>query len=358
MIDKKIVVAVALAFVVILAVFFIGCGTSGTSTTTTTTTTLSSEVNTAKAGAIIGSGSVTAGNTAGGIGTAAGTTVAASSIIQSVGAFDSGPPNSFFTANIRTGSASVDGYVEGTSEAAGGNVVPYIRMYSQGGDLIAGTFLNNKKIATLEGVTVQAFMNQTASQAQIQTAFQTFAISFLSSSDPYNDDNLFTQINTYADYMAWAFIYPGMGAAVGQGVTFTTPEATTANKIGSMECKMVFQNNISGNLIVNIPVSTEGQPLDGTASGTGTLTTTGTPIITLEATASMLFANGDPSSITISGTTVPEGNLLSVTMDPFTGIGTGILSDESSTTLGTFETTATGGTFYPADGSAAQDFAF
>ncbi len=353
MIDKKIIVAIVLALVVILAAFFMGCGSSSSSTTTTT---VSTELNTAKAGATIGSGSVSVGNTAGGIGTAAGTTVAASSIIQSVGAFESGPPTSFFSVNIRTGSASADGYVQGTSEAAGGNVVPYIRMYTQGGDLIAGTFLNNKKIATLEGVTVQDFMTQSASQAQISTAIQTFATSFLASSDPYNDDDLFFQINTYADYMSWAFIYPGMGAAVGQGVTFTTPEATTANKIGSMECKMVFQNSISGNLIVNIPVSTEGSPLDGAATGSGTLTTTGTPPITIEATAALTFADGEPTNITISGTTVPEGNLLSVTMNANTGIGTGILSDESGTTLGTFESTATGGTFYPADGSAAEEF--
>jgi len=353
MIDKKMLIISVLVLIVSLAVIFIGCGQSGSSSTTTTT--ISSELNTAKAGAIIGRGGVSAGNSAGGIGTAAGTTVTASSIIQSVGTFDSGPPSDFFTVNIRTGSASADGYVQATTEAAGGNVVPYIRMYSQGGDLIAGTFLNNKKIASLEGVTLQDLMNQNVSNSQMQTAIQSFVGSFTAEADPYNSSDLFVQINTYADYMAWAFIYPGFGNFT-PGINFTTPETTSTNKIGSMECKMVFQNSISGNLVVTIPVSTEGQPLDGTASGGGTLTTSGSNPITIEATAAMLFADGDPSSITISGTTVPEGNILSVTMDPNTGIGTGILSDESSVLLGTFEVTATGGTFYPADGSAAEDF--
>lgn len=343
-----------------------GCGggtTTETATTTTTTVTLSSaQVDAAKTGVLLANGGSSMGVSAAAVGTAAGTNIKTSSVRS----FNGAPPSGFFTENLLT---SPDGYMRVTTEAAGGNMTPYLKLYTVGSDAIYGTFLNGKMIAKFITVEVQTLFSSGPDTAppgiteEVSYYISRYLTAYhaLGDNHPFTDGTIFRQINTMADYLAWAFMFPSMEAGVnshmppGPYIYFVTPEVIASNKIGAMECKMVFSKNITGEVKVLISTEPEGKPVAGSYSGSGKLTT---PRGTLEATITLTHStSGPPTAVTIIGTTesTPAYTVL-VYMNPATGTATGEVRDSSGTKIGTLEGSAAGGKVYI--GSTSETFTF
>ena len=227
--------------------------TTTTATTTTKVSVSAAEVNAAKIAGLLASGTSNMGNVAKSVGSSA-QVGASSASLFSIRAFQpqgSGPPTSFFTENMITGSASLDGFILASTDEVGGFITPYIRMFTQAGDLIAGSTLLNKKIASLE-VTLQQMMTGGVSEAATGYAITNFVTVATQSANPYSDSSLFIDIATTGDYMGWAFMFPMMGAY--SPILLATPEATTGDKIGTMETKMVFGSGLSGEAVGAIGV--------------------------------------------------------------------------------------------------------
>lgn len=355
-------------------IFVTGCGTtssSATTTTTTTTTTTSTTtttvprlyVNAAKGAGIIASGSSSIGQSATAIGSAAGNTPSSSSIDRFqalVISALSGPPDGFFTSVL-----GADGYISLTAEAVNGNMTPSMRMYTLNHQLINNEFMAGKKTAVLGTVEVRDIMSGSPGVPTpgLQAGIQSFITKFISAQtagqNPYSSSEVFSQNLTHlAEYIAWCQMYPTMESMLGSyagppySVHLTTPETSSGDRIGSMECKMAFSNNITGEIIVLIKCDVEGggKPIAGNYSGTGLLSLPGGS--TLDATAVMTFvpAPGNDISlegIVITGTITPEGNTLYVHINPMLGnAGSGLLSTEAGTRIGTMEFTASGGYLY------------
>ena len=252
------------------------------------------------------------------------------------------------------------------SKAVGSGMTPYMRMKTRGGDLVAEALLTGKKIAVLGTVEVSDFM-QTSGQspAGLDAGVQQF-ISIWNvlggSPEAYDDSTCFKQqVRTMAEYMGWAFMYgmvqQGYEASMPSwpaGATLTYPLADSNDLIGSMECKLVFSGTPSGEISITMTASEDGYgaPKSGSYSGTSTLII---PEGTMLATATMLLedtGNGpDLTSITITGTTSPDGNIVSTVMLPG-GTGTGTLKNSAGTQIGTIEFTSTGGTLYMDTGTS------
>jgi len=135
-----------------------------------------------------------------------------------------------------------------------------------------------------------------------------------------------------------------------------------ADKVGSMVSRLVFQNDLSGEISINMPCESLGDPKPaiGTYSGAGIITLP-SGLGTVDATATITFVavgttDVAPSTITISGSISPGNNYMYTSMDPISQVGSGYISDEAGNQLGTFETTATGGIFY--SGGTYESFTF
>jgi hypothetical protein len=347
---KNILIGAVLLFS--LGFMLFGCGSQNSTTTTTTTTTLpiaAVEVSTAKTGVLLAGGGSTAGSSASGVSSATGSTVT-----FSVKAQEAGPPDTFFTYDLST---STDGWLSPvTREAMGGNMRPYMRLRTVGGDIIANAFLTGKKIADLSPCTVELMMNGTPGTPPvgINTGITSFVTKFVA--DPA-DPSLYINVRYMADYIAWAFMYPSMesgmashGHPLPAGAHLTTPEAGANDKIGTMDMRMVFSSFATGEVIISVPTEPGGRPNSGTYSGFGTLEASG---VRLNSTVTMQFgASGPPSGVTITGTDEITGNTVVVSFYPATMTGSGTLYNSTGTLIGTFEGSSSGGIYYKAGGSA------
>lgn len=350
-----------------------GCGSSTTTDTTTTTvsatttTTLAgaSALDAAKTGSIIASGgsfmgeSVTALSASGG---ASGASLGSIRIMTG-----DGPPDSFFTVNLAAQEGD-DVYINVTGEAVSGNMTPYMRQLTAAGLPVNGAAIfSGKKIAKLGTFEVRDMFGGSpgsgmpAGMAEgINTFTNEVMASLLAGQNPYNSSECFQSITTLADYQVWVSNWMGLNNFLSTftgatGITICTPEPDLATEgVGSMEIKMVFSKNVTGEIAIRISTksTTDSGPLAGTYSGIGTLLV---PEGTMETTLAMTFYGTNPASlegISLTGVTTPDGFTISCNMDPFTGIGSGRISGEAGTSLATFEFTSSGGTFYPVGGTA------
>lgn len=361
---KMRIVSVSLVFCFSLFAIMLGCGQQ--TTTTTTVTIASAQVDAAKTGVLLASGGASVGTSATGVGSAANVT------LMSVKATQSGPPDSFFVS-LLTGTASIDGYLSPTSESVGGNMTPYMRLKTKGGSLVNGAFLSNKKIAKMITVEVQAMMSAGEHQmpqgitAEVENYVSRYVTAYKNSGvHPFNDQTIFRAVSTEADYMAWMFMYPGsmesgmssMAQQYNPGapshVYTTTPEASTNDKIGAMEMKMVFSKSATGEIVLSVNTEPGGKPVTGTYSGTGTLTT---PAGSMETTLSMGFStDGPPTSVTLTGTTESTpAYTVKVYMCPMTMTATGEIFS-GGTRIGTLEGSPAGGRVYI--GTSTEAFSF
>ena len=143
------------------------------------------------------------------------------------------------------------------------------------------------------------------------------------------------------------------------GVHFATPEALAGDKLSSLEARMVFSNTATGEIVLDLPTSSEGggSPLLGTYSASGNLQTARG---TLDATVSLTLigstAGPTISDIHITGRTTPEGYRISCHTNVL-GAGTGVISNEAGALIATMETTSLGGIIYPVGGTA-ESFSF
>ncbi|MFA5839820.1 MAG: hypothetical protein WC890_04090 [Candidatus Margulisiibacteriota bacterium] len=336
--------------------------TTTTTTTSTTTSTISeSAVQSAKAAGIIANGASYAGSSATTF--SSGGTTASSIFSSSIRAMAAGgPPDAFFTT------LPSDGYMQMTTEAVGGNVVPYFCMLIGGDIPVTPEVLVGKRIASFEGITLRDMFSSASSEAR-NAAIQAWVVRFQTEvsmeANPYRADSpLFTTFDSLGGYSGWSYVYsmseqsPGWPA----GCHLITPEVQTADKVASMVSRLVFQNDLSGEIQINIPCESLGDPKPaiGTYSGAGPITLP-SGLGTVDAMASITFvAVGSmdvaPSTITISGSITPGNNYMYTSMDPIAQVGTGYISDEAGNQLGTFETTATGGIFY--SGGTYESFTF
>lgn len=339
----------------------VGCGQQETTPTTTTPTTTieAAYVNTAKAGAMVASGGSTLGNGAAMVGSAAGKSVTVQSLSVRASQADSGPPDIFFITDMRTSS---DGWIRPTTqEVAGGKITPYMRMYDRAGSALWGSTFNPnniRKVANLSPCTMRIIMSGGPGAGMptgLMQGIQSFT--YLATTDA---STAYYAISTEGDYLGWAFVMATMEAGFRQDPHFalpanihlSTPEAGALNKIGTMECKMVFGSGATGEVIVSVSVEEGGKPNNGSYSGTGSVTFGG---VAHSTTITLTFSNGNPSSMTIT-LTDPSGNVLTLTGNPQTGIATGTLKDSAGNTIGTLEASSTGGKIYK--GGTSEAFTF
>lgn len=377
---KKYIVCFFLFLVFGLFAFIWGCGQSNPVTTTTTTTTttstttstvLTAYVSAAKAGALVANGSSNLGSSAVSIGQASATVPTVQSLSVK-GVKICAPPSTFFTQNL---AASTTGYLTMT-DVGGGNVTPSMRMYTKNGDVIKGTIISEKTLAKFGTVDVQAMISggEGIPIPGMMEGIQSFILGVSSevaqqktTAQIYANTTLYDHsLTTFAEYIAWVNIWPTIEVGQAQqlqplGVHFTNPQPTINDKIGSMECLMVFSKSATGEIAVLIGCdpSGDGKPVAGSYSGTGNLLI---PNGTLEAAATLKFipfgANDiSIESVTIGGTLKPSNYTLSITMNPISGTGTGIMSSEANVTIATMEVTALGGTIYFTSGQT-EPFSF
>ena len=341
---------------------------AATTTTTSTTSTTAAEpeesqVNSIKIASTVAFGGSNVSSASTGISGALASNPMASAVFAE--AASSGPPDSF-NDNILTGTASLDGFVSAlTAGQSIGFITPYIRLKTRNGNIVAGSYLNGKKIAILGTVEVTDMMNSSPGedipgmQAGIMSFIGLFSAEVAALNDPYANNQLFEQITTINEYMAWTSIWPTIEASllddpqliVPANINLTTPEAEINDQIGSMETKMVFAND-GGSIIFGIPWAVDGGPEDGSTSGTGNITIFG---ITMEAELGMTFSNKIPTNLTIVGTIPANSNIVTVAMsDPTTGAGTGALIS-GETTIATIEVTSSGWTAYFAGGYTTSE---
>lgn len=358
---KKIGLCVLFVLCVFCVGMFSGCGSS-TSTTTTTVAVTSTEVNAAKAGVLVASGGSSTGSSASGVGSAAG-----AKIMSIRAAADSGPPASFFSP------ISADGYMLATTESVGGNLTPYMRLKTAGGDVVNSTFLSSKSIAKFLTLEVSNIMGAGEGQkaagmdADIENYVARYVAAYIAGGNvhPFSNTTLFRAISTEADYMAWMFMFPSIEAGVSvmashipggpSHLYMVTPEATDSQKIGGMDMKMVFAKSATGEIVLSVSTNTNGKPVAGTYSGRGTLTT---PSCSLETTLLITFSSdGPPSALKVVGTTetTPKYTVV-VNMSPTTMTATGEVRNSTGTVIGTLEGTNAGGKVYAGGSSEAFSF--
>ena len=300
-----------------------GCGKE-----TTTSTADNAAIATAMAGAMIMAGSSSVSTTAGDVGDAAGTEVTISSIKTLAGEM----PSSFLITDMTN---NTDGWLQVTANVIGG-ATPWVRMYTQGGDLINGAYLNGNKLAILGTFDWDDFFDAQGEPPGLAAGIQSFIL-----------NQTYYQITTMAEYMAWAFMADDITTRVQQdhpnAPAFSTPQATSANLIAAMHCKVVFSNGtVTFNITVD-PSDGGGKPADATNTGSGSITVTyeGTNY-TFACTMSVTFVDGDPTAMTLTGTDSATGYYLEMTGVPSTGVGSGTVYTDStkSTVVYTFTCTS------------------
>ncbi|MDI6731659.1 MAG: hypothetical protein QME05_03660 [Candidatus Margulisbacteria bacterium] len=375
-VSRLFLVSCFLSLAICSAFLMFGCGSESTSTTTTTGTTTTTSTTTtttttstttttgvvanyvddAKSASIVASGTLYSGNLTTQLAPAA-----ASSIYSVHAATISGPPDFFFSPPLPS-----DGYmIVTTLEVIGGNLTPYLCFYLPGGTRVTPSLFSGKKIATFEGFALRDMFSDSSQEAK-RIAIGNWIGLFTQEANPYAGPLFTPTIDSLGGYTAWSYVCPimeaGSAAHYPYNFHFTTPEVTAADKISSMECKMVFQNNVTGEIRIDIATSSQGdpKPIVGSFAGSSSILIPGG---TLDATATLNFVAAGANDVAlnyilITGSITPGSNTVYISMDPVGNSGTGLLSNEAGTLLGTIEITAVGGTFYPADGSSAEAFLF
>jgi|GEM_PF-3107814 hypothetical protein len=365
---RKNTLIVSLLIILLLSVLAgqYGCGSTSSCSTTTTTTTLPTVdyLETAKGSAVIACGTSFVGQSA----TQIGGSAVSGALVYNVTAF-SGPPDGFFAT------LPSDGYVTLSAEAVGGNMVPKMALITNGGVKITPSALTNKRIASFEshGMTVRQQMCNELTDEQRQAAIISWVNAYTAEVaallDPYRSSStLYRNLVTLADYSAWSYMYPSMESGFATspfwpaGCHIITPEVTQAEKVGSMECKMTFSGSVTGEITIILATDGSGdpKPMVGTYSSSANLLLPNRN--TLEATASLSIVQSGahdvaPSTITIAGITTPEGVRVAISLNPITGTGTGVLSNEAGVRIATMEVNALGGTLYFDTGST-ESFTF
>ena len=327
----------AVTFLLLLsftAIVIYGCGQ--TSSSTTSGTVPAAQGATAKAAVLMASGGASIGVAATGVGGSAGTSVAIQSVLSNWGlhAMMGNPPPAFFTQDMTTGTASVDGYFNPlATPPLGGKMTPYIRLNTVGGSIVAGPYFSGKKIAYFSPYcSVEAIFAGSPTQAPvgINNGMQSFMTKWNA-----NPSSAYTSIKYMGDYLCWAYIYPTIEVKANAsshplpgGAHLTTPLAGANDLIASMDNKMVFSGPVTGELDINMICWSDGRTKVGTYSGTGKLTTS---VATMDVTNSVTFdtAGNPPSLVTIVATneSSPFYTTKVYITNPSTGVGTGEIWD-------------------------------
>ena len=345
---KKYLVSALLVICVVSLGFMFGCGSSTSTTTTTTTTTVTisdAQLSTAKSGVLIASGGASIGVASTAVGGAAGTSPTASSVKSTwLRGFMGTPPPAFFTFDLTT---STNGYFTPSGTELGGNMQPYIRLHTIGGNLVNGDYLTTteggvKKIADLSPCSVEAIFagSPTVAPVGITEGMNNFMAKYLA--DPAT---AYTPIIYMGDYLCWAYIYPTMEAThpLPGGVHLTTPLAGNPDKIASLDSKMVFSNTATGELVLNMTCLPDGRVAVGDYYGSGKIMTR---VSTMDVTAGLHFdtAGEPPYLVTFIGTNEapPLYTVVVNITSPEVGTGTGTIYDNTGAVVGTL-TAAPGG---------------
>jgi len=283
-----------------------------------------------------------------------------------------GPPDSFFT-DLST--IASDGYLSPTSESFGGNMTPYIRLKTVNGDTVNNDFVSALKIGKWLTLEVETIMTTGSPgtpppgmDAEVTNYVSRYISAYIANGNahPFNNATIFKPVSTEAEYMAWMFMYPSIEAGISDmashisgsptnTIYMVTPEPTAGDKIGSMDMKMVFTKSATGEIVLNVSCQSDGKPVAGTYSGSGTLQT---PAGDMSTTLSMGFStSGPPSSVTLVGTTETAPiTTVRIYMNPTTMSATGEVFDSSGTLLGTIEGSSSGGKVYI--GATSEAFTF
>ncbi len=356
-----------LGYLLILGMVAInGCGNSASSTTTTT---VNIPLSAARSGAILARGGSVFGTTVNQMTGAGNIGVAMINSIRAAGAAQ--PPESFFAIDLST----LEGdnvYIPLTSEAVSGNMALYLRQLDRSGRPVNGSAIfAGRKIAIMGTYEVRDLMTGEPGVfvPQMEAGKNSFTMevgaAVAAGQDPYASAECFRPIRTLADYNAWASDWFGMQDSV-KDIFLSTPQADLNTEgIGTIEGKMVFSRNLSGtiSILLTTKSSTDSGPMPGTYSNSGVITIPGG---TMNVTASLVFVGSEINGgfdlvtfegISLSGVTTPDGLRVSGTMDPYVGLGQGIISNEALETIGTYEFDATGGKLY-LTGSAVQPFSY
>jgi hypothetical protein len=361
---KKYLVPALLVICVVSLGFMFGCGSSTSTTTTTTTTTVTisdAQLSTAKSGVLIASGGAAIGVSSTAVGGAAGTSPAASSVKSTwLRGFMGTPPPAFFTFDLTT---ITDGYFTPSGTELGGNMQPYIRLHTIGGDIVTGTYLSNKKIADLTPCSVEAIFAGSPTVPPVGLPGPTggmanFVNNWIAASSggsnptgAYTSSTVYYPIKYMGDYLCWAYIYPTIEAKVNAGTQpfpypamhLNTPEAVNNDKIASLDSKMVFSNTATGELVLNMTCLPDGRVAVGDYYGSGKIMTR---VSTMDVTAGLHFdtAGEPPYLVTFIGTneTDPLYTVVVNITSPEVGTGTGTIYDNTGAVVGTL-TAAPGG---------------
>ncbi|MDD4178595.1 MAG: hypothetical protein PHH14_00890 [Candidatus Margulisbacteria bacterium] len=253
-------------------------------------------------------------------------------------------------------------------------MTPYMRLKTVGGTIVNNDFVSTKKIGKWLTLEVQTIMTTGSPgspppgmDAEISNYISRYITAYIAGSNvhPFSNTTIFKPASTEAEYMAWMFMYPSIEAGISQmaasipgapsTIYMVTPEPTANDKIGSMDMKMVFSNSATGEVVLSVTCGSDGKPVAGTYSGSGTLQT---PAGNMSTTLSMGFsASGPPSSVTLVGTTETAPiTTVRIYMNPTTMSATGEVFDSSGTLLGTIEGSSSGGKVYI--GGTSEAFTF
>lgn len=266
------------------------------------------------------------------------------------------------------GPLSVEGYIPVTSESTAGGIAVAFRMKNQIGEIIAGNLLANKKIAKIGNYStygVLLALMEAQPPVDFTTAFIAWVMACSIEGEATYVGSNFMQITSEGEYMCWVSTYSTMEAMIRQTYSIpgwlhlVTPEAGVNDALGAIDSRTTFSGFVTGEITVPIAVDpVRTAPLPGTYEATSTLTFEGGILAT---TASLTFINLDSGvefvSCNLRGVSSPGNERFSISMDPNTLIGSGILSSEAAATSGTFEAVSTGGTYYPVSGET-QTFNF
>ncbi len=348
---KRVSIFVALLLALVVSSFLIfGCGTSTSTTTTTTGTVAATQSQTAQSSVLLASGAAQLGTASGNLGSAANS--GGSISVSSVRAATGNPPPGLFTQDM---TASSDGYFRPLANTLfSGKLTPYIRFINRGGEKIDSSFFSGKAIANLSPCSVESVFAGGPNQPPY--GITTGITNFMS-------NRTYTSIKYMGDYLAWAYIYPTMEAAIRShyslpsNVHLTSPEAVDTDKILAMDNKMVYSGQITGEIVVTVSCESDGRAKIGTYTGMGDLLT---PVGTVDVTTMMTFTVlGDPPSflkVIATNEASPFYTTIVYVTNPSTAIGTGEIFDDQGGRVGTLECDTTGGAVTVGETREAFDF--
>jgi hypothetical protein len=350
---KRLIACVSLALAIAASFLLFGCASSTSTDTTTTTATTT----TLGAGAAAGSAAydaVTAVVGISGTSTSIGGMTGVKPTALSASAVRSfanpTPPDAFFSPIPSSGWITI----EGAGMVSGETL--QVRMYTKGGQVVSGTFLSSKKIATFEGYSWRSLITPPSGGAPTDfftaiylwlthsPTWESVPGSTATAADFYASVAKYQPLSTFWDYIIWAHVgpnpssevamrpaytfYPGYNFPAGpvrpdlaSYPRFVTPESTSSDHIGSQEAHVTGTHPDGSTIDMTNTVSTDADGKPVSATGSGTIVRPGG--VTLTIVNTMNFTDGSPSGGTMDLTAGPPDNLHVVMTMTATGAATG-----------------------------------